>query len=419
MTVEPYFIILTVVGLSVVLMAFLPIIGEKLRISYTIPLLGFGMILYAVGIPITWPDPLWPWEWTKILTELVVVISLMGAGLKIGHRYSFKDWKKPLRLVLITMPLFMILIFIIAHYILQLNIALSVLLAAVLAPTDPVLASELQLEKHQDIHEKNTGLRFTLTGEAGINDGLAFPFVYLAILLSQLDSGEHFDWWEWSWFYVFYKLAGGILIGIFIGWLFSTALKKLKKERQNEILNGFVAVALTLFSYGIAEITLTYGFMSVFFTGIFIQYYRTNQEKDPHPDANKMLLFVSESEKLLIVLWTILFGGAIMSGLLGLVGWNEAAIALGIVLILRPLLGYIALIGTNLSKQKRMAIGFFGIKGIGTLFYLSYAYLNGSFDFNEQVVGIVSYVLLFSILIHGFTSPSVIAYFKKRNEGNE
>ncbi|RMB59453.1 sodium:proton antiporter [Dokdonia sinensis] len=416
MTIEPYFLILAVVGLSVVLMAFLPIVGEKLRISYTIPLLLFGMILYSVGIPITWPDPLWPWEWTKILTELVVVISLMGAGLKIGHRYTWNDWKKPFRLVLITMPLFMILVFGIAHFVLGLNMALSVLLAAVLAPTDPVLASELQLEKHQDMHEKNTGLRFTLTGEAGINDGLAFPFVYLAILLSKIDTGVPFDWWEWSWFYVAYKLAGGILIGSLIGWLFSTALKQLDKERQNEILNGFVAVALTLFSYGVAEIALTYGFMSVFFTGIFIQYYRTKKDEDPHPDSNKMLLFVSESEKLLIVLWTILFGGAIMSGLLGLVGWIEALIALGIVLIIRPLFGYIALFGTDLGKHKRMAIGFFGIKGIGTLFYLSYAYLNGNFNFNEQVVGIVSYVLLFSILIHGLTSPSVIAYFKNKNE---
>lgn len=413
--IEPYAIIITVFGFAIVLMAFLPMLSKKLKVSFTIPLFILGCILFLSAMQFPWPDPAdWPWHWTKFFTELIVVISLMGAGLKIGNHYTLNEWKGPFRLVFITMPLCMLGVFLVSFYLLGFSGPASLLLAAVLAPTDPVLASELQLEELQDLENKNTGMRFTLTAEAGINDGLAFPFVYLAILWSESSSFTSVDFFEWTTFYVIFKIIGGIIIGGLVGWLFSLSIEKMTKKIQSEILNGFIAVALTLFSYGIAEIASTYGFISVFFTGIFIQYYRT--KKEDHEPKSQMLLFVEESERLLIVLWTILFGGAIMAGLLKLSTLGDVIFALGFVLVLRPVIGYLSLLGTTFSKAKKWAIGFFGIRGIGSLFYLSYAVLEGNFPGEERLLGLVAYVLIFSLFIHGLTSQRVIDYFNAKND---
>jgi len=394
-------------------MAFIPIYTKKLKITYIIPLLFLGALIYLLDAPLPWPDPLWEMNFAKVVTEVIVIISLMTAGLKIGTSYSWKDWKKPLALIFITMPLFILAVFFIGHYFLELNGAVALLLAAVLAPTDPVLASEMQLEEHQHVSEKNTGLRYTLTAEAGINDGLAFPFVFLAILWSQSGSFADIDWWKFAWYYILVKIFVGLLIGAIIGFVYSYAVNYHNDKEKKFILNGFIALALTFFSYGLAEGFGTYGFLSVFATGICMQYFHPS---DAEKSVNSTMIHViEETEKLLVALWVIFFGGALISGILSYTNWQGILISLGIVIVLRPILGYVAMLTTNFSKAKKIAIGFFGIKGIGSFFYLSYAVLYGNFKEYEELFGIVSYVVLFSIVIHGLTSLRVIDYFKKRS----
>ena len=408
----PYIIAFAYLGFAATLIAFMPIYTKKLKITYIIPLLLLGMILYLSGAPLPWPNPAWEFETGKIIAEVIVIISLMTAGLKIGTTYTWKDWKKPLSLIAITMPLCMIAIFLVAYYILHLNGPVSLLLAAVLAPTDPVLASDIQLEEHQDEKKRNTGLRYTLTGEAGINDGFAFPFVFLAILWSQTTSFSDIDLGHFVWYYIIYKLAVGALIGAIIGFIYSYFIHKHDEQNTSIILGGFIAVALTFFSYGIAEVAHTYGFISVFTTGIFIQFYQANRAEDRV--ESKMLEFVEETEKMLVVLWAIFFGGSLLSGILTYTDWKGILFSLAIVLVLRPVFGYIAMLTTNFSTAKKWAISFFGVRGIGSFFYLSFALLNGNFQDFTQLFGIVSYVVLFSIIIHGFTSLRVIEYFNNQ-----
>lgn len=410
----PYIIAFAYLGFAATLIAFMPIYTKKLKITYIIPLLLLGMILYLSGAPLPWPNPAWEFETGKIVAEVIVIISLMTAGLKIGTTYTWKDWKKPLSLIAITMPLCMIAIFLVAYYILHLNGPVSLLLAAVLAPTDPVLASDIQLEEHQDEKKRNTGLRYTLTGEAGINDGFAFPFVFLAILWSQTTSFSDIDLGHFVWYYIIYKLAVGALIGAIIGFIYSYFIHKHDEQNTSIILGGFIAVALTFFSYGIAEVAHTYGFISVFTTGIFIQFYQANRAEDRV--ESKMLEFVEETEKMLVVLWAIFFGGSLLSGILTYTDWKGILFSLAIVLVLRPVFGYIAMLTTTFSTAKKWAISFFGVRGIGSFFYLSFALLNGNFQDFTQLFGIVSYVVLFSIIIHGFTSLRVIEYFN--NQGS-
>lgn len=413
--IKSYIIAFAFIGFAISLMAFLPLYTKKIKITYIIPLLLLGIVLYVIGAPLPWPDPLWELEVGTVVSEVIVIISLMTAGLKIGTSYSWRDWKKPLSLIVITMPLFMVAIFAIAHWLLGLNGPVALLLAAVLAPTDPVLANELQLEEHQNTENKNTGLRFTLTAEAGINDGLAFPFVFLAILWSGVSSLGELDWAHYVSYYLLYKITVGVLIGTAIGLAYSHAVAYHTKENQKFILNGFIAVALTFFSYGIAEGLHTYGFLSVFATGVAMQY-------KCHAKTNKnmnttMLTFAEQTEKLLTALWTIFFGGAIVSGILSYTDiWGIVA-SLAVVLILRPVLGYLAMLTTNFTNRKKWAISFFGIRGIGSFFYLSYALSNGNFTEYDELFGIVSYVILFSIVIHGLTSLRVIEYFNEHNKG--
>ncbi|WP_298328484.1 sodium:proton antiporter [uncultured Dokdonia sp.] len=410
----PYFVALACTGFTISLMAFIPVYSKKIKITYIIPLLLLGMILFFAGAPLPWPDPLWELETGKIVSEVIVIISLMTAGLKIGTSYKWSDWKKPLSLVAITMPLCMIAIFAIAHYLLGLNGPVSLLLAAVLAPTDPVLASELQLEERQDLEERNTGLRYTLTAEAGINDGFAFPFVFLAILWSEASSFQEIDWLHFISYYFLFKIIGGLLVGVLIGFIYSWVVHYHSKEHQKYILNGFIAVALTFFSYGLGEILSTYGFLSVFATGVFMQYH-CGKSADDNVNTS-MLHFAEETEKLLVALWTIFFGGALVSGILSYTDVNGIIASLVIVLVLRPIFGYLAMLTTNFSGAKKWAISFFGIRGIGSFFYLSYALIHGDFTEYDELFGIVSYVVLFSILIHGLTSLHVIDYFKRTNK---
>ena len=233
--ISSYFPALAYTGFAISLMAFIPVYSKKLKITYIIPLLLLGVCLYYLGAPLPWPDRLWELEFGKIVSEVIVIISLMTAGLKIGTSYKWSDWKKPLSLIAITMPLFMIAVFLIAYYLLDLNGPVSLLLAAVLAPTDPVLASELQLEERQSFKERNTGLRYTLTAEAGINDGFAFPFVFLAILWSNSSSFGEIDWLHFTGYYLLFKIIGGILAGSFIGYVYSWVVQYHSKENRRYI----------------------------------------------------------------------------------------------------------------------------------------------------------------------------------------
>ncbi len=412
-----YHLILLGFGLATVLMAYVPIISEKLKITYTLPMLVIGASLFYLGVPVDWPSPFWEHKWVKVVTELIVILSLMGAGLKIGFRYSAKHWKNPLRLIGITMPIYILAIFLIFFYVVGLDGASSLLLAAVCAPTDPVMATDMQLEGEGggSDEKKNTGLRYLLTSEAGLNDGMAFPFVYLAILWSTAGDIQGVDFWEWTSFYLLYKIVVGILIGSAFGLLYSYSVHKLHSNVMKMPLSGFVAIALAVASFALAETASAYGFMSVFFTGLFAQYHHHKKSKDSSKD--EMLFYSEETEKLLMVVWVLLFGGFLANGILletGLMGFGAALV---IVLLFRPMAAILAVFRADFSLRKKWAVAFFGIKGIGSFFYLAYALGEGQFNAEAQLYSVVSWVVLVSIVVHGLSGPRVIAYFERNDPG--
>ncbi|TDN89090.1 sodium/proton antiporter (CPA1 family) [Salegentibacter sp. 24] len=413
---KEHYWILAGIGLTTLIMAWLPSVSKRIKISGPVILLLIGFLIFALGLPIGWPDPLWPDKSLMYFSEMIVIISLMGAGLKIGETYSLKAWKRPLLLVFITMPLCMLAAYFMGKDFLYLSVPSSLLLAAVLAPTDPVMASETQLKDPQREKQYKGKIRFSLTGEAGLNDGLAFPFTFMAVLVAQAGSWAAFDFSDWVLDKFFLKIIIGTIAGFAMGHGIGFLLDKIHKLAGIKTFDGFLALSLTLFSYGATELLHGYGFLAVFFAGLSLRHF----EKVSGDYKTQMHDFIHEIERLLLVVWIILFGGSIMNGMLSLTDWRGIFFAFVFVLVIRPLAGIIGMIGIKDSFDNKLAISFLGIRGIGSIFYLSWAFVQfDGFEHKNELYSITAYIILISIVIHGLTAPSIIDYFKRKTEQNK
>ena len=409
MNIHDHLLTLVGLGAATLVAAWLPSVSQRLRISSTVILLGVGFLIYRVGVPMAWPDPFWPDSWTLMFTEAVVIISLMSAGLKVGRSYKAEHWRGPLRLLAVTMPLCIGAGVVLGHYLLGLPIETAVLLGAVLAPTDPVMASEVQIDPDDRADRDYDPIRFTLTGEASLNDGLAYPFTWLAVLLAQAGGawGE-VDWSHWVLDKVLLKIALGLALGLAGGYAVGKLLEKLPVWFGVKTRDGFVAFSTTFLVYAGTELLHGYGFLAVFVAGLTIRHV----EEGYAGEELKYRLhdFVSEVERLLLAVFLVVFGGSIFNGLLHDLGWAPWAFAALFILAIRPAAGWLGLAGCAMSARERLAVSFLGIRGIGTLFYLAWAFLQADFpmrDFLQQVIGAV---ILLSLLAHGLTARTVLSW---------
>ncbi|QEC51647.1 sodium/proton antiporter (CPA1 family) [Anseongella ginsenosidimutans] len=395
---DTYIISLSIIGLSILGMACMPAITRKLKVSYGLLYVLAGIVLYAFfGKWLPWPSPVWHEDYAIHITELAVIIALMGTGLKIDQAFSFRRWRIPFRLVFITMLLCIAAVSGLGIVFLGLDPASALLLGAVLAPTDPVLASEVQvgppLEKEKD------NIRFPLTAEAGMNDGMAFPFVWLAIMGTQ-PSGQAPDFAAWAAYDLLYRLGAGILCGYVMGRLLAWLLFHLPfKGEKMVIQDGFVAISGTLLVYGLTELIHGYGFIAVFVAAVTLR----NNEME-HQFHLKLHEFTDQMERMVLAVLLLLFGGSLVTGLLNNLDWEMAIFGLAFVLLIRPLAGLTGLAGTGLHLKEKLAISFFGIRGIGSLFYLSFAFNETGFGTEEVLWTITAFTILISIVLHGLTA---------------
>lgn len=383
-------------------MAWMPSLTEKTKISYAIIYVLLGMLVYAFIPALPAANPLIHQEFALHLTEMVVIISIMGTGLKIDEPFSLKTWLVPFRLVTITMLLSITAVALIAWYFLHLNPATAILLGAVLAPTDPVLASDVQVGPPLDDDKDNT--RFTLTAEAGMNDGMAFPFTWLAISLAAMSGTRQETLLAWLGMDVLYRIIAGVLIGYAVGKLLAYLVISLpEKENFVVIRDGFVGIAITLAVYGITELVHGYGFIAVFVTAITLR----NAEMG-HKYHKKLHGFTDQIEKILVAIVLILFGGAIVAGILKSLTVPWAIFGLVFLFVIRPLTAMVSMIGIPYHAKEKMAISFFGIRGVGSFFYLAFALTQTNFFKGAELWAIVSFIVLASIIIHGISATTVI-----------
>jgi NhaP-type Na+/H+ or K+/H+ antiporter len=407
---KSYLISLTIIGIASLGMAWMPAITQWLRISYSILYVLIGVLLYSLFDALPWPNPIWEEAYAVHLTELIIIISLMGTGLKIDQRFSFAQWKIPFLLVTVTMLLSIAMVGVASWWMLGFDLASALLLGAALAPTDPVLASDVQVGP--PLEQRHDNVRFSLTAEAGLNDGMAFPFTWLAIAVATAATPAETAWEVWLWRDLVYKIIAGIAIGFLLGKLLAYLVLYLPDKNMALLTrDGFVAISTTLMVYGVTELLHGYGFIAVFVTAITLRNYEMEHEYHENLHA-----FTDQIERILVAVMLILFGGSLVTGLLNMLTWKMALFSLICVFLIRPAAGMAALIGAPMHAKEKLAISFFGIKGIGAFFYLAFALQQASFRYGEELWSVVGFCVLVSIAVHGVTAPYSIDKLRKQFE---
>ncbi|WP_203784544.1 cation:proton antiporter [Paractinoplanes rishiriensis] len=411
-------VVFAVIGFGALLAGILPRVLERRPLSMPIAFLALGMLVFALPIGMPDPDPLAHPKVTEHLTEVGVIVALMGAGLKIDRPLSRRGWASTWRLLIIAMPVTIAAMALLGWWWAGLVPATALLLGAALAPTDPVLASDVQVGEPTDEEDSEDEVRFALTSEAGLNDGLAFPFVYAAIAMAGA-AGLGLGWtelgWmgEWAWKDLVYRVVVGVVAGLVVGRLlgklfFRARLDALRLARHSE---GFLALAATLLAYGITEVLQGYGFLAVFVAARAI---RTAEHS--HEYHQVLHDFAEQTERLLTVLLLLLFGGAVVSGLLAPLTWPAALAGLALIFLVRPLTGFLSLRGAPGHTAEHWVIASFGIRGIGSFYYLSYALTHAEFPGADLVWATIGFVVLVSVVLHGVGATPVMRLLDRAHE---
>lgn len=408
---DPYIIFLLGLGIIVLLVAWLPLALRRLPLSLSILCVGLGAAVFALGWLDFDPDPRTYDTFVEKLCEAVVIVSLMGAGLKLDRPIGLRAWATTWRLLGLAMPLTILAVALVAIYCLGLPVAMALLLGASLAPTDPVLASDVQVGKPRSGEDGE--VRFALTSEAGLNDGLAFPFVHLALAFG-VAAGTASVWPDlaalggWLLIDVGWRVCAGLGIGWLVGRVLGGLTFGISRAKLSGTGDGLVAIGATLVAYAITQVFHGYGFLAVFVSALVLRDTERN-----HQYHEALHDFAEQIERLLMMLVLVLFGGAIATGLFANVTWIDCAAALAIVFLIRPLAGWISLIGSGQPAKERSLIAFFGIRGIGSFYYIAYGINHGDFGSSERLWAITGLVVLMSVVIHGVTATPLMRWLDR------
>ena len=384
-----------------------PVGLKRWPLTLAILCVGIGVVVFSTGVLSFNPDPR-TWDTlTERLAELVVLISLMGAGLKLDRPLGWRRWGSTWRLLAVAMPLTIIATAWLGFMGLGFSLAMSMLLGAAMAPTDPVLAADVQVGPPRSGDEDE--VRFGLTSEAGLNDALAFPFVHLAILAAAGGLASTAALTDWFTIKVLWKLLAGAGVGYLAGRGLGFLIFHSQKAGLSRLGDGLVALAATFLAYALAELAHGYGFLAVFICGLTIRAWE--RDNDFHKEMHD---FSDQFERLLMMLLLVLFGGALANGLLDALTWTDAAIGLVILLVVRPVAGLIAMAGSPQPWRERLLMAFLGIRGIGSIYYVAYAINHGDFGNSERLWAIVGFIILASILIHGVSASPMLMRLARR-----
>lgn len=367
------------------------------------------------------------------LTEVAVIISLFTAGLKLRLPWSDRRWRVALLLSAVAM---LLTIAGIAAFAIAVGMALPValLLGAILAPTDPVLASDVQVSHEHDAEP----VRFSLTGEAGLNDGTAFPFVMLGLgLMGAHDLGAF--GWRWWTIDLAWAIVAGLGVGIACGSGVARLVIHLRRVHKEAVgLDEFLALGLIALSYGIALMVGGYGFLAVFAAGLSIRRVErehaevtpskqvrqaglsaeeqaTNSATAPAFMANAVLGFNEQLERLGELAVVVVVGAmlarieSVSPGL-----W----LALVLFVVIRPLSTFLTLLPTHLTRVQRLFIAWFGVRGIGSIYYLAFALSHGvDREVARQLVDLTMVVVAMSIVLHGVSVTPLMQMYSARRRG--
>ena len=360
--------------------------------------LGIGAAALIEVLGIGWLDPMKDAKLLEKISALAVVIALFATGLKLERELNLHAWRTVSRLLLIALPATIALVALFGTTVMGLSLGGAIVLGAILAPTDPVLAGDIGVGPPGDEEEREPN--FSITGEAGLNDGLAFPFLFLGVLI----AGDQATGWlrDWALVDVLYRVVVGIGLGAALGYGFAALAVRLRdRDLLAVALDGWLAVAAALIIYGATEVLSAYGFLAVFVGGVAFRRYEHGHEynKSVH-DGAEMVEKFGELALVLLLASLITLDGL---GEPGVSGWLLVPVLL---LVIRPAAVGVALLGVPIAARERAFIAWFGVRGIGSLYYAAVAIGTGVLSSGEArvIFWTTAVCVVVSIVVHGVTS---------------
>jgi sodium/hydrogen antiporter len=426
------------IGLLLILLALGGTVLARLPLSTAMLYLAVGVVVSPLALGWTGFGPFTHTLLMERLTEVVVLVSLFTAGLKLSHGLRDRRWLLPLRLATASMLVTVGCVALVGWLFLGLPAGAAVLLGGLLAPTDPVLASDVQVQEPGDRDE----LRFALTGEGGLNDGAAFPVVMLGLGMMGLHDVGGFGW-RWFAIDLLWAVSAGLAVGAGLGLAVGRLVLYLRREHKEAVgLDDFLALGLIALAYGAALLLHAYGFLAVFAAGVALR--NLVQKQSPsaqatreavesaaaQPDrrvadaiavdrqhapaymAHAVLGFNEQLERIGEVAVVVTIGA-----LLWAVPWQREAVWFVplLLVVIRPLSVAVGLAGTHTGRTRRWLIGWFGIRGIGSLYYLMYAVNHGLPPaLADRVGGLALAAVVASILVHGVSVTPLMAVYERR-----
>ncbi|WP_124709314.1 cation:proton antiporter [Gordonia insulae] len=406
-------------GVALLLAATVPRLFRNRAVSAPMLVLGVGAIVgLVVGrLGLNSISPRSHPEVTEYLAEMCVIVALMGVGLAIDRPLRWRTWNSTWRLLLIAMPICIVAVAVFGWWVAALTPAAAVLFGAVTAPTDPVLASDVQVEgptSGEDPHEEDDEVRFALTSEAGLNDALAFPFVYFGIFLAVKGSmsGWFVEWLVWD-------LVGKIAIGVAVGWISGDLLGRaffrlpIPNVRLADRGEPIAALAAVFAVYGVTQLVGGYGFLAVFLCAVAMR--RIERGSDYHGEMHGL---IEQLEHVLTLVVLLVLGAALTSGLLSALSWRGALVGVVLILVIRPAAGWLSLQRSDqLGTTERRITSFFGIRGIGSLYYMSYVVIQTDLGAEaDELWAMVAFTIVLSVVVHGASAGWVMTRLERQRE---
>jgi NhaP-type Na+/H+ or K+/H+ antiporter len=390
--------------------------------------LAIGLLLGPLVLNLFSFDPLAQSRFLEPVAEVAVLISLFSAGIKMPVPFTFARWMPAIRLAWLAMAISVALIAAFAWLVLGFPPGAAILIGAILAPTDPVLATDVQVRHAGD----NDPLRFTLTCEAGLNDGSAFPFVMLGLgLLGLHELGANGA--NWLLVDVLWATLSGLAIGVGCGAALALTSSSLRKRvAKHEVLDDLLGLGLIGLTYGIALSLQTYGFLAVFAAGVALRqtelrliHAPTNRQGLLEPETDEAmapavvpaeptvsggaLVFKEHLERLSELTLVLLLGGA---ATLHLADWRPWMLAAFVFFAARPLSVLASMAGSGLSKRATAITAWFGVRGIGSIYYLTYAINHGlPPTIARDLINMTLAVIMSSIVLHGISVSPLLNRF--------
>jgi NhaP-type Na+/H+ or K+/H+ antiporter len=401
------------VGVLLVVIALLGRILDRLPVSPAMIYLLVGFALGPAVFNLLELHPLRELTMLESITEAALLIALFTVGIKMRVPIGDWRWSLPLRLATVSMVLTIFGVALAAMVIFGFDWPLALVVGAILAPTDPVLASDVQLRSAQD----RDALRFGLTGEGGLNDGTAFPFVLLGLGAMGLHDLGMFGW-RWITVDLLWGTVGGLGIGFLVGTGLARCVRMLRSWRRDAVVfDEFLLLGVIALSYGLALAAHALGFLAVFAAGLALR-----RADDIHAEAGRagvkspltpsMLNVNEQLERIVEVAIVLLVGAMISTGYWSIPGLILAAV---LFVVIRPLSVWLGIRQVGAGAAPRRLLAWFGVRGIGSVYYAVYF---AEFELRDavatEVLSAVFTVVAASIILHGISAAPLMELYRAR-----